>query len=196
MARVRNDADYALRRSRILDTAAKLFRKKGYDNTTMEDVAAELKVTKAAVYYYFPSKTDLLLEICESAIDLTMEAMDDSSVKGDTPDVRLRHIVSNLIRVQNENFEAFAVFFQEGSLRREPRYKAINNKRLKFADYIEAIITEGVEDGTFRQVDSRLTMLAIAGICQWTYRWFKSESFSSKQVVDEFVEFVERALLP
>lgn len=195
MARVRDEAKYALQRSRILEAAARIFRKRGYDNTTMEDIAAELKVTKAAVYYYFPSKTELLLEICESAIDLARDALDDSSVKDEAADVRLRHVVSNLIRVQNEHFEAFAVFFQEASLRSEPRYRAISLKRRKFGDFIESIVLEGVEQGIFRQVDSRLITLAIVGMCQWTHRWFKSESYTIQRVVDEFVAFVDHALL-
>jgi TetR/AcrR family transcriptional regulator, cholesterol catabolism regulator len=194
VARVRDDVKYAEQRTRILEATAKLFRSKGYDNTTMGDVAAALDVTKAALYYYFPSKSDLLLEICETAIDSAIEATDDTSVESEPADARLRHVVSNLIRTQNENFEAFAVFFEEESIRANPRYKAINTKREDFGKTLEEILAAGVREGIFHSVNIRLTTLAIVGMCQWTHRWYRAEKFSTEEISKEFIEFVERAL--
>jgi AcrR family transcriptional regulator len=74
-ARVRNDAQYEVRRTRILTEAAKILRQKGYNSATMEDVASAWGVTKAAVYYYYPKKQDILIEICEQAVDRALERL-------------------------------------------------------------------------------------------------------------------------
>ena len=57
------------RRLEIIDVAARLFERHGYRGTSMDDIAAEFGFTKAALYYYFPSKAALLEAICESTGD-------------------------------------------------------------------------------------------------------------------------------
>jgi len=52
--------DKSVRRQKIIDTAADLFQKKGYSSTTLDDVAKELGVSKAAIYHYVSRKDELL----------------------------------------------------------------------------------------------------------------------------------------
>ncbi len=62
MARPRG-SDGAQTRERILAVAQELFTRQGYDKTSLRDIAERLKITKAALYYYFPRKEDILLEL-------------------------------------------------------------------------------------------------------------------------------------
>jgi AcrR family transcriptional regulator len=62
MARPRG-SDGARTRERILAVAQELFTRKGYDKTSLRDIAERLEITKAALYYYFPRKEDILLEL-------------------------------------------------------------------------------------------------------------------------------------
>src|ERR1700744_1707131 len=50
-------------RERILDIALELFTEQGYDKTSIRDIAERLGFTKAALYYHFKSKADILLEL-------------------------------------------------------------------------------------------------------------------------------------
>ncbi len=56
-------------RSRILKMSRRLFTAKGYENTTMEDIAEASEVSKATLYNYFSSKENLLLGIVEAALE-------------------------------------------------------------------------------------------------------------------------------
>ena len=62
MARPRG-SDGAQTRERILAVAQELFTRQGYDKTSLRDIAERLEITKAALYYYFPRKEDILLEL-------------------------------------------------------------------------------------------------------------------------------------
>lgn len=64
-------------RSRILANALKLFVKKGYEHTTFTDIAAELKMTKGAVYWHFASKADLLEALLGEAMRRFSSALRD-----------------------------------------------------------------------------------------------------------------------
>ena len=56
-------SDGAQTRERILAVAQDLFTRQGYDKTSLRDIADRLEITKAALYYYFPRKEDILLEL-------------------------------------------------------------------------------------------------------------------------------------
>src|SRR5437660_2617136 len=54
------------RRASILSAAAEVFRRRGYNRTTIEEIAAELFLTKAGVYHYFSSKQEILEHLCDN----------------------------------------------------------------------------------------------------------------------------------
>ena len=60
-------------RQEILRTAARLFQQRGYDATSMNDVAAALKLSKGGLYHHFQSKDEILFEIMDHAMELTQE---------------------------------------------------------------------------------------------------------------------------
>jgi AcrR family transcriptional regulator len=64
-----DQADFQTKRRVALETAARLFNERGFYRTSLEDIAAELHVTKAALYYYFRNKDEILYECHALAID-------------------------------------------------------------------------------------------------------------------------------
>jgi AcrR family transcriptional regulator len=77
-------------RARILDTALELFSEQGFDGTTLKQIADRLGVTKAALYYHFRSKEDLLLALVTPAIDGLEELLHAHEGLPDTPAQRRR----------------------------------------------------------------------------------------------------------
>ena len=65
----------AYKRERILEEAVKLFYERGFTGTTLDDIAAELGVTKPFIYTHFRSKTELLAALCKPTIELSLEAV-------------------------------------------------------------------------------------------------------------------------
>ena len=61
-------------RQEILRTAARLFQQRGYDATSMNDVAAALKLSKGGLYHHFQSKDEILFEIMNHAMEITRSA--------------------------------------------------------------------------------------------------------------------------
>ena len=194
MARVRNDEQYELRRTKILSEAAKVFRAKGYHSATMEDLANALGVTKAAVYYYYPKKHDILLEICEQAIEKALERIRETNESDLPPAERLQKMIADHVEIMTDNLEEWAVFFQEIDLRRDPRARKVIAGQIEFGDSVEALISAGVKSGEFRPVDAHLVTLAILGMCNWLYRWFRIENRTTAEVVQQFDDLILNGL--
>ena len=76
---------YNEKRQKILDNAAKLFAQKGYENVSLEEIAAKLKLNKASLYHYFKSKDEMFFLIQMQAIEqanVVLEKVLESEVSG------------------------------------------------------------------------------------------------------------------
>ncbi|MGZ8796325.1 MAG: TetR family transcriptional regulator [Thermoanaerobaculia bacterium] len=80
-------------RERILDSALKLFRDRGFDDTTMRDIAAEAGVATGAAYYYFRSKEDLVMAFYVRTADEARQLWPDVIGTGRNLHKRLRAII-------------------------------------------------------------------------------------------------------
>jgi AcrR family transcriptional regulator len=72
-------------RQEILRTAARLFQQRGYDATSMNDVAAALKLSKGGLYHHFQSKDEILFEIMNHAMEITEERVLNPSARHRRP---------------------------------------------------------------------------------------------------------------
>lgn len=195
MARVRNDEQYELRRTRILAEAAKIFRQKGYNSATMEDLATALGVTKAAVYYYYPKKQDILLEICEQALDRALERIRLNDANQPAA-ARLRQLIADHVEIMTDNLEEWTVFFQELDLRKDPRARRVIARQREFGAHVEELIQAGIDAGDFRpDADVKLVTVAILGMCNWLYRWFRAAGRSPAEIIHEFDTLIAHGLL-
>ena len=72
-------------RERILDVAQELFTRQGYDKTSLRDIAERLQITKAALYYYFERKEDILIELHLRLQALGSDVLDELEAAPDGP---------------------------------------------------------------------------------------------------------------
>src|SRR4051795_11277003 len=89
----------AYKRERILEEAVKLFYARGFSGTTLDDIAAELGVTKPFIYTHFRSKTDLLAALCKPTIELSLDAVSRAAQGSGSPTERLYRAIVNFTQV-------------------------------------------------------------------------------------------------
>lgn len=173
----------------ILAEAADLISRQGYAATTMDDIAAAAKMTKAALYYYFQNKEDVLLQICGDAIDTSLRDLD---VVTEDPSLdargRLRGIVVQQFTSMNKHREVFSVFYQEFWRVDHPGTAAIRKRQREYDRRVQEIVQAGVDDGSFRPLPVRLVVLALIGMCEWSYRWLAKESRNAEEVAEVFAD--------
>jgi len=85
-------------RQRVIDTAGRLFADRGYDGTSLQLIADEMGMTKAAVYHHFPTKADILQAISEPARETVAKLLADAASKRGKRQ-RLEMLVSGLVEV-------------------------------------------------------------------------------------------------
>jgi AcrR family transcriptional regulator len=165
----------AYKRERILEEAVKLFYERGFTGTTLDDIAAELGVTKPFIYTHFRSKTDLLAAICTPTIELSLDAVTNASKGAGSPTERLYHAIVDFTQVVLSRQANIAIYFREEKNLSTDALAEINTLRKKFDRVLSKLLAEGVAAGEFDIKDVSLAALAIGGMISWAYTWHRPE---------------------
>jgi AcrR family transcriptional regulator len=149
--------DKSVRKQKIVDTAIRVFHEKGYHAATLDDVAKELGLTKAALYHYVLSKEDLLSIIYIQALENFFANAYDIGERNLAPKEKLRLLIRHHIKnIVIENVPMFAVFFSEENQLPEKDFQKIREEKRKYTRIVEGIIEAGISQGQFRPTDARL----------------------------------------
>jgi len=190
--------DKSQRKRRIVDAAIKVFHQKGYRAATLDDVANELGLTKAAIYHYVSSKENLLSIIYMQALENYFANAHKISELDLPPPEKMRFFIRNHIRhVAVENLAMLAVFLTEENQLPEEDYRKIRQEKRKYNQVVEAIIEAGVAQGCFKPTDAGLQANAILALCNSLHRWYKpgQSPYDPDQITDHFIALLEGGYL-
>lgn len=161
-------------RAGILEQAARLFAEKGYEGTSLQDMAEALGLTRPAVYHYFSSKERVLATLVEETSVSTAETLQLVRVQDDVDaSTKLRKATAALVRDRANAPERFRMLDRtESALPDDLADQHLKARRAVLTEMI-AIITEGITSGEFRDTDERLAALSVLGMCNWVAWWYK-----------------------
>jgi AcrR family transcriptional regulator len=165
----------AYKRERILEEAVKLFYERGFTGTTLDDIAAELGVTKPFIYTHFRSKTDLLAAICTPTIELSLDAVTRGAKGSGSPTERLHRAIVDFTQVVLSRQANIAIYFREEKNLSPEALGEINTLRKRFDRVLSKLLADGVAAGEFDLKDVSLAALAIGGMISWAYTWHRPE---------------------
>jgi len=169
-------------RQEILRTAARLFQERGYDATSMNDVAAALKLSKGGLYHHFQSKDEILFHIMSHAMDITEERVinvvrrvDGASVAG--IEERLRTLIRLHIQVviSPEDREITVMLHENHPLPPTLRRK-INGRKKDYLHFVEHLVADVQRArNSPSPVTPRAAAFALVGMINWIYQWYKPD---------------------
>jgi TetR/AcrR family transcriptional regulator len=163
---------HGIKRLEVLREAAASFNFKGYHATSMNEIAASLGVTKAALYHYFPNKNSLLAACFEHAMDAAFVSMERARKEGRNGRDRLVLTMSYYIAELLNELNCCVVLMEEQALEPDDHAKLVR-QRDRFERGLRAFVREGIEDGSVAPCDPKLTMFVILGAMNWVPKWFK-----------------------
>ena len=130
-------------RQEILRTAARLFQQRGYDATSMNDVAAALKLSKGGLYHHFQSKDEILFEIMNHAMEITQERVIAPVRSIADPEERLRALIRLHIEVVlSPRDREITVMLHENHPLPPALRKRINARKKEYVHFVESLIAE------------------------------------------------------
>ena len=185
-------------RQEILRTAARLFQQRGYDATSMNDVAAALRLSKGGLYHHFQSKDEILFEIMNHAMEITEERV-LAPVRGiANPEERLRALIRLHIEVVlSPRDREITVMLHENHPLPPGLRKRINTRKKDYIHFVESLMGE-VQRARHAKgaVSPRAAAFALLGMINWIYQWYKPEGdLQTQNLVPQFTDLVFGGIL-
>jgi AcrR family transcriptional regulator len=174
------------KRREIVASAAVVFDTDGYHTTNVDTVARVVGLKKPTLYHYFSGKDEILFWIHEEFIDLLIARQEAREAEALTPAESLRGAMTDVLGLMDTHRGHVRVFFEHHRELAPEHRGTIAAKRDRYAEMVGAQIVRGIREGDFRPLDTRLATLALFGMCNWAYQWYRSGGARTSGEVAEF----------
>jgi AcrR family transcriptional regulator len=177
----------ALKRKRIVDAARRLFYEKGYERTTLDDIAERLQVTKPFIYSYYKNKNELLHEIAQQCITECLEAQSRILASKLPIPEKLAKIVEEVAQIIIDN-QANTIIYLREEMNLDWRVaQKIREQRNEFDHRNVKLLKDGVRAGSLKLVDERVAARCIGGILVWCALWYRDLGVLSPAAIAQLV---------
>ncbi|MBN1204686.1 MAG: TetR family transcriptional regulator [Myxococcaceae bacterium] len=174
----------------ILETAARLICERGYEGTSMQEIAAACRLTKAGLYHHIQNKEQLLFAIMSYGMDL-FEGQVIAKVKDiEDPVERLRACMRRNIEVvtRGASKEVIIILHEHATLTGEAR-EYIDQRKKEYVRFIESAFSEAVKLGRVRPLEPTIVAFSFLGMVLWVYKWFKPDGrLTEEQITDGMLD--------
>lgn len=194
--RIRDEA--ARRQREVFETAARLICKRGYDGTSIQEIADACGMTKAGLYHHIGSKEELLSAIMEFGMDLFEEEVLGHVRHIDNPVERLKACMSlNIKAVTRGANKEITIILHEHATLHGLAGKRINARKKQYVRFLEEAFAEAITKKLIRPVNPTIAAFGYLGMVLWTYKWFRPEGeLSENQLADGMVDLLFTGLSP
>ena len=164
------------RHQRILETAARLVCRNGYEKTSMQQIATACGLTKAGLYHHVRSKEHLLLEIMSYGMDIFEEQVLSRVAPIADPVRRLRECMERhiLLVTRGRDKEITIILHEHATLTGASRAE-IDARKKHYVRFLESSFREAIDGGRMRPVDPRVAAFSLLGTVNWIYKWFQPD---------------------
>jgi AcrR family transcriptional regulator len=189
MAAQKNPLESDGRAAEVFRTAAKIILQKGYDATSVSDIANALGITKAGLYHYIRGKTELLFDIMNFGLDeLDREVVQPATLLDD-PEERLRFIIINNARIVTRGDGAVTIVVDEARALTPAQNRKITKRKRAYFELVRATIEELEQQRKLRAVDTTVAAFNVLAMINWVSRWYQpggrlTVSQISEQIAD------------
>ena len=194
----RNGTKKSLDRSQeIYLTAAQLFFEKGFESTSVADIADSLNLTKASLYYYFASKQELLYRIVSLGLDSVQDAVLDPAHNIDDAEERLKFIILNHARLAADGNHAVIIISHEINALTYEQQAIVQKRRRDYFDYVRSTLVELQQQGKLRKMNITTATFTLFGMILWLPRWYRSGGLLPvDEVCQEVCDLALSGLMP
>ncbi len=188
--------DREVKRDAVIRAAARAFNRKGYHNTSLDDIAAALEVTKPTVYYYVSNKEQLLFECFVAGIERIRAAFREARTLEVPARERLKAVLRQYGAAVASEFGWCMVRAEDQDL--APDMSAhIKAMKSEIDQGIRRLLREGIQDGSIHPCDPKMTAFALAGALNWIAHWYReSQSMTGAEIAEAFIAVFDSGLQP
>ena len=170
-------------------TAAKMILQKGYDATSVSDIAGALGITKAGLYHYIRGKTELLYDIMKYGLqELDREVMVPARQIAD-PEERLRFVIATHANLVTRGDGAVTILVDEARALTPAQNRAVTRLKRDYLEFLRDTLEELRGQGKLRAVNTTVAAFSIIANINWVSRWYQPDGpLTAGEIADQIAD--------
>lgn len=157
----------------ILAAATEVFSRNGYQGGSLREIADRVGISKAAIYYHYEDKQQILADIHNEFMDVLINRHEDGAIEGESPERVIRRVLRDILSLMVTHRSHVRVFFEHQRRLASPYREDVLRKRDAYFANVTKAVQDGIDSGEFiSEVDARLVALGLFGMANWAYQWF------------------------
>ncbi|HEX9500846.1 MAG TPA: TetR/AcrR family transcriptional regulator [Thermoanaerobaculia bacterium] len=183
------------RAAEVYRTAAEIILEKGYNATSVSDIAQALGITKAGLYHYIHGKTQLLFDIMQYGLNELDREVAQPAMKIADPEARLRFMIAMHARIVTRGHGAVTILVDEARALTPAQNRKVTRKKREYFDFLRDTLKELKDAGKLRNVNLTVATFSLLGMINWLSRWYRAEgSLNEKNVGEAIVDIALNGL--
>lgn len=182
------------RKEQILKGALLVFKQKGIEKSTMDEIAKQSDFGKASLYYYFSSKEEIFIELLDRGWKMIWESIEPVIHDRDHPKdtfISSLNIIGGLVRGDRVLFEFLFTAPKALPLSDEDKKSDWKNYQNKMYSVLQSLLEDGIEKKEFPKMRTDLLMRAIGGLFHGLFFLGNEKPMSRKTMEDFITTFIE-----
>ena len=184
------------RLAEVYRTAAQIILRKGYDATSINDIANALGMTKAGLYHYINGKKELLFDIMNFGLDELDEEVATPARSIADPSARLRFIIASHAQLVTRGQGAITILVDEITALPPAQNRIITRRKREYFNRLRDLLNELKAAGKLHDVNTTAATFSLLGMVNWLSRWFRQDGdLTQEQVAEQIVKIALHGLL-
>lgn len=163
------------RKQEILQEISDLFASKGYEKTSIRDIASHLGMTNAGLYYYFKSKQQILVDIMNYGMDQALARMRRELPEMKSAEEKLDWIVRAQINFYSKHRSQTKASIHERYALETKAAKVMDRKERKYVTFVKEVIAAIIEENPGVSIDLEVATFSLMGMLNWLVHWYNPE---------------------
>ena len=183
------------KRREICQIATRLFVEKGFEKTTIRDIARAGSMNSSALYYYFEDKEAILYEILMEIMNTSLKKMQEIEQSELLPKEKIEAVIKLHTRIYGvDPVRMGLIVFNQKSLSPE-HWEELKGKQRTYTDIVARILKEMREGGEIADIDPTVCTFALFGMVQWAFGWYNPRGpISPDQLSDIFTHIFTKGI--
>jgi TetR/AcrR family transcriptional regulator len=182
------------KRTALIRAAVSEFNRRGFHQTSLDDIGERFGISKGALYYYFPSKSALLANCFEWAMVIARDCLREAKKKEKTGRAKIITFFRLYIEKTNEELHDCFLLTEDYALDPDDRVKLVRG-RDRIEHELRQIIRDGIADGSIVRCDPKLAVFMLLGAVNWMPKWFSpTGTWNYRQVAQATADILDRML--
>ena len=176
--------------------AADMILNKGYDATSVADIAAALGITKAGLYHYIHGKTQLLFDIMQYGLDELDREVAQPAMEMRDAEERLRFMIGMHARIVTRGHGAVTILVDEARALTPSQNRKIVRRKRDYLDFLRSTLEELKSERKLRDIDVTVAAFSLLGMINWLSRWYQPDGpLDEEQIAEQIVNIALNGLI-